>query len=167
MVSKIGIKTKMRIGLRACIWSGWSRNFPSLPFIRVAWSVHLEPCECVCVCVCVCVRKSVCVCMCECMCVRAYVSASVCMCVCVSTVRVCVCVCVWVWVCVAVQHRVPLCYGYILERKVNKCGGKPSCHACGQYCTYLLVKQSPEDRKWEEHDTDSKQQPHVLHKVLL
>ena len=22
---------------------------------------------------------------------------------------------------------------------------------------YLLVKQSPEDRKWEEHDTDSQQ----------
>ena len=32
---------------------------------------------------------------------------------------------------------------------------------------YLLVKQSPEDRKWEEHDADTKQQPHVVHKVFL
>ena len=161
MVSKIGMKTRMRIGLRACIWSGWRTNFPSLPFIRVAWSVHLEPCECVCVDVCVC--EWMCVCMCECMCimdVRMWVQVCVCACAWLSMVHVCVCVCV------TMQHRVLLCYGYILERKVNVCG-KHSYQACGQYCTYLLVKQSPEDRKWEEHYTDSKQQPHILHKVLL
>ena len=63
MVSKIGMKTRMRIGLSACIWSGWRTNFPSLPFIRVAWSVHLEPCVrvwvCMCEWVCACVLVSV------------------------------------------------------------------------------------------------------------
>ena len=42
----MGINTRMRMGLRACIWSGWICSSPSWPFMRNACNVHREPCMC-------------------------------------------------------------------------------------------------------------------------
>ena len=46
MSSKMGMKTRMRMGLRACIWSGWICSSPNWPFMRNACNVHREPCMC-------------------------------------------------------------------------------------------------------------------------
>lgn len=43
ILSKMGMKTRMRAALITCIWSGRIWMLPNLPSILVAWKVHLEP----------------------------------------------------------------------------------------------------------------------------